>query len=215
MVYVTLMDVAHVPGLSHHLLSLRHIADAGNKHIRTRKGIRIVFVKSGDELFAPSYGQLNCIFAYRTDTPNEEIVHAVNAPWGTPTRSTAADINDFHCSHGHMHEDLLCKTAKQTGVKLVGQLAPCQGCSEAKGIRNPVKPVTRTRRVVKAAERCFVDPAGPKSVQSPRRKGRMMILRDNYRDSPGYFSSLPKTRQPCIFQSICGDPAPQGRDGEE
>ena len=55
-VRVTLMNVAHVPGLSHHLLSLRRIADAGNKYIGTREGIRIVFAKPGDELFAPSCG---------------------------------------------------------------------------------------------------------------------------------------------------------------
>ena len=63
-VCLTLMNVAHVPGLSHHLLSLRRIADTGNKYIGTREGIRIVFAKSGDELFAPSYGQLNGIFGY-------------------------------------------------------------------------------------------------------------------------------------------------------
>ena len=67
-VCVTLMNVPHVPGLSHHLLSLRRIADAGNKHIGTREGIRIVFAKSGDELFVPSCGQLNCLFGYRTDS---------------------------------------------------------------------------------------------------------------------------------------------------
>ena len=78
-VCVTLMNVAHVPGLSHHLLSLRRIADAGNKYIGTREGIRIVFVKYGDELFASSCGQLNCIFGYRTDRSSEENVHAVIA----------------------------------------------------------------------------------------------------------------------------------------
>ena len=41
-VCVTLVNVAHVPGLSYHLLSLRRIADAGNKYIGTREDIRIV-----------------------------------------------------------------------------------------------------------------------------------------------------------------------------
>ena len=66
------MNVAHVPGLSHHLLSLRRTADAGNKCIGTREGIGIVFAKSGDELFAPSYGHLNGIFVYRTDRFSEK-----------------------------------------------------------------------------------------------------------------------------------------------
>ena len=34
---VTLMNIAHVPGLSHHLLSLRRIADEGNKYIATQR----------------------------------------------------------------------------------------------------------------------------------------------------------------------------------
>ena len=61
-VCVTLMNVAHVPGLSHHFLSLRRIADAGNKYIGTREGIRIVFAKSGDELLAPLYGAVKWSF---------------------------------------------------------------------------------------------------------------------------------------------------------
>ena len=76
------MNLAHVPGLSHHLMSLRRIADAGNKYIGTREGIRIVFAKSGDGLFAPTYGQLNGPFGYRTDRSSQEKVHAVIAPGG-------------------------------------------------------------------------------------------------------------------------------------
>ena len=97
------------------------------------------------------------------------------APGARPTPSTAADINDFHCSHGHMHEDLLRKTTEQIGVKLKGQLAPCQESSEAKGIRKPVKPFPYTR-AAKPAERCFVYLAGSKSVQSPGGKEYMMIV---------------------------------------
>ena len=178
-VCVTLMNVAHVPGLSHHLLSLRRIADAGNKYIGTREGIRIVFAQSGDELFAPSCGQLNGLFGYRTDRSSEENVHAVIAPRARLTPS-AADINEFHRSQGHMHEDLLCKTAKQIGVKLSGEVVPCQGCSEAKGIRKPIKPFTYTR-ATKPAERCFVDLSGTKSViKSMGGKEYVMIVRYDY-----------------------------------
>ena len=123
------------------------------------------------------YGQLNCLFGYRTAISSEEKIHAVIASGAIPTPSTAADINDFDCSHGHMHEDLLRKTAQKIGVKLQGQLAPCQGCSEAKGIRKPVKPVTHTQ-VVEPAERCIVNLA--KSVQSPGGKEYMMIVRDDF-----------------------------------
>ena len=57
-VCVTLINVAHVPGRSHHLLSLRRIADAEKKY-STREDIRNELTKYGDELFAPSYGQLH------------------------------------------------------------------------------------------------------------------------------------------------------------
>ena len=110
-VCVTLMNVAHVSGLSHHLLSLRRVADAENKYIGTREGIQIIFAKYGDELFAPSCGQLNVFFGYRTDRSSEENVYAVIAPGARPTPPSAANINEFHCSHDHMHEDLCELTA--------------------------------------------------------------------------------------------------------
>ena len=117
------------------------------------------------------------VFGYLTDKSSEENVHAVIVPGARPTPPTAADINNFHCSHGHMSEDMLPKGAKQIGVKLQEHLAPCQGCSEVKGIRKSVKPFTYTQ-AAKPVERCFVDLAGPKSVQSPGGKEYMMIVRD-------------------------------------
>ena len=202
------MNVAHVPGLSHHLLSLRHIADAGNKYIGTRKGIRIVFAKSGDELFAPSCGYLNGLFGYRTDRFSEENVHAVIAPGARPTPPSAADINEFHCSHGHMHEDLLRKTAKQIGVKLRGQLVPCQGCSETKGIRKPVKPFPYTR-ATKPAERCFADLSGPKSVKSMGGKKYMMIVRDDYSRFTRVFFLRTKDETATYFSKYLAEIAPR------
>ena len=80
------------------------------------------------------------------------------------TPPTADDINEFNCSHDHMHEDLLRKTAKQIGVKFQGQLGLCQGCSEVKGLKKAVKSFTYTR-AAKPAERCFVDLSRPKSVK--------------------------------------------------
>ena len=205
-VCVTLLNVANVPGLSHHLLSLRRIVDAGNKYIGTREGIRIVFGKSGDELLAPSYGQLNSLSGYRTDRSSEEKVHAVITPGARPTPSTAADINDFYCCHGHMHEDLLRKTAKQIGVKLQGQLVPCQGRSEAKGIRKPVKPFTYIR-AVKPAERCFVDLSGPKWVQSPGGKEYMMV-RDGFSRFTRVFFLRTKDETATYFSKYLAEIAP-------
>ena len=205
-VCVALVNVAHVPGLSHHLLLLR--ADAGNKYIGTREGIRIVFAKSGEELFAPSCGQLNGIFGYRTDRSSQENVHAVIAPGVRPALSTAADINEFHCSHGHIHENLLRKTAKKNGVKLQGQLVPCQGCSKVKVIRKPVKPFTYTR-ATKPAERCFGDLLGPKSVKSMGGKEYMIIVRDDFSRFTGVFFLRTKDERATYFSKCLAEIAPR------
>ena len=123
----------------------------GEKYISNREGTRIENTQYGEELFVPSYGQLHGLWLPISPAKKKYVI----VPGARPTRSTAADIKVFYCFHGHMPEDLLLKTAKQIGVKLQGQLAPCQGCSEAKGIRKPVKPFTYTQ-AAKPAERCLL-----------------------------------------------------------
>ena len=155
-------------------------------------------------------------FVYRTDRSSEEKAHAVNAPRVRPTPSTAADINDFYCSHGHMHEDLLRKTVKQIGVKLQGQMAPCQGCSEVKWTRKPVKPVTHTREA-KLAKRCFVDLAGPNSVQSPGGGGVNddSESRRFFAIHQGIFPPYQRRDSHVFFKVPGRDRSPQGRGGGE
>ena len=130
------------------------------------------------------------------------------APGARPTPPSTVDINEFHCSHGHMHEDLLRKTAKQIGVKLRGQLVPCQGCSEAKRIRKPVKTLTYTR-AAKPAERCFVDLSGPKSVKSMGGKEYMMIVRDDYSRFTRVFFLRTKDETATHFSKYLAEIAPR------
>ena len=120
--------------------------------------------------------QLNYLLGYLIDRSSEEKAHAVIAQRATPTPSTAAEFNHFHCSHGHMHEGLLRETAKHIRVKVQGQLASCQASSKVEGIRKPVKPVPNTR-VGKPAERCFVGLAGTKSVQSLGGKEYIILVK--------------------------------------
>ena len=147
-------------------------------------------------------------FGYRTDRSSEENLHAVIAPGARSTPLTAADINEFHCSHGHMHEDLLRKTAKQIGEKLQGHLVPCQGCSEAKGTRKPVKPFTYTR-ATKPAERCFVDLLGPKSVKSMGGKEYMIIVRDDFSRFTRVFFLRTKDETATYFSKYLAEIAPR------
>ena len=94
------------------------------------------------------------------------------------------------------------------GVKLQGQLVPCQGCSEAKGIRKPVKPFTYTR-ATKPAERCFVDLSGPKSVKSMGGKEYMMIVRDDYSRFTRVFFLRTKGEKATYFSKYLAEIAPR------
>ena len=107
-----------------------------------------------------------------------------------------------------MHEDLLRKTAKQIGVKLQGQLVPYQGCSEAKGIRKPVKPFTYTR-ATKPAEWCFVDLSGPKSVKSMRANKYMVVVRDVFLRFTRVFFLRTKDETATYFSKYLAEIAPR------
>lgn len=66
-----------------------------------------------------------------------DIACAVIAPGDAKALATT-DLNEYHCAHGHPHEVLLSKTAKQGVVLTEGPLKPYLGCSMAKGIRKPI-----------------------------------------------------------------------------
>ena len=70
------------------------------------------------------------------------------------------DINHFHVSLAHAHPSVLKATAQQHGIQHVGELAPCLGCSMAKGIRAPT-PYRTTSRAAAALNVVHIDTAGP------------------------------------------------------
>jgi hypothetical protein len=61
-----------------------------------------------------------------------ELIPVVNMANLTLERGTVVDINDFHCSMEHVHEDSLRKMADYYGLKLCGQFNMCFECSLAK-----------------------------------------------------------------------------------
>ena len=107
-----------------------------------------------------------------------------------------------------MHEDLQRKTAQKIGVKLQGQLVPCQGCSGANGIKKPAKPFTYTR-AAKPAERFFIDLSGPKSIQSPRGKKYMMIVREDFSRFTRVFFLPYQRRDSHVFSKYQAEIAPR------
>ena len=70
------------------------------------------------------------------------------------------DINHLHVSLAHAHSSVLKATAQQHGIQLVGELAPCSGCSMAKGIRAPT-PHRTASRAEAPLDLVHIDTAGP------------------------------------------------------
>ena len=174
-----LCNVAHVPSLSYHLLSLRVAADNGHTYTGNKTGVTVKF-KTGETLFFPSVGRLNFLYAYRPGALNDENANAVIAPGPEPSnRGTSVDINAFHAAHAHAHEGALRKTAKQMGVILKGELHECKDCSMVKDIWMPIPSKTHGR-AAKRLFRVFVDLGGKKDVASMGGNKYPMIVRDDF-----------------------------------
>ena len=174
-----LRNVAHVPRLNYHLLSLRAVADNGHTYTGTQDGVT-VFFSTGDTLFFPSVGRLNFLYAYRPGMLVDETANATIAPGLTPSNlDTPVDINDFHVAHAHAHEGALRNTAKQMGVTLEGKLHECKCCSMAKGIRMSIPSKTHSREDMRLS-RVLVDLGGKKRVTSMGGNKYPMIIRDDF-----------------------------------
>ena len=88
---------------------------------------------------------------------------AVLSPGGVfinKNKKKVVDINHFHVSLAHAHSSVLKATTLQHGIQLVGELAPCSGCSMAKGIRAPT-PHHTTSRAATPMNMAHIDTARP------------------------------------------------------
>ena len=93
---------------------------------------------------------------------NDGMAAAVITPGGVFANKNkkVLDINHFHVFLAHVHSSVLKATAQQHGIQLVGELAPCSGCSMAKGIRAPT-PHRTTSRAAAPLDPVHIDTAGP------------------------------------------------------
>ena len=94
---------------------------------------------------------------------NAGIAAAVLSPGGiflNKNKKKVVDINHFHVSLAHAHSSVLKATTLQHGIQLVGELAPCSGCSMAKGIRAPT-PHHTTSQAAAPLDMVRIDTAGP------------------------------------------------------
>ena len=142
---IQLLNAAFVPLLSPNLLSLQQFTAAHHTYFDTKNGVELQ-VKSGRTLQARMFGRTNMLRGYRMTLKDDKTFRATITPRVKPPNfNMDVDINDFHCSFGHVHEGLLRETAKQRNVNLTGTLRECQGCSIVKGRAKPTSTTMGTR----------------------------------------------------------------------
>ena len=112
-VQIVLPNVAHVPLLGYDLLSLKRMADCGQKYVGEKKGVTLHLI-NGKTLFGPLVGKLNYFSGFRRPLDSSNPALATIATGKIPSVSPV-DINTFHTSRGHVDEKLLRSSAKQLG----------------------------------------------------------------------------------------------------
>ena len=142
-VRVKMNDVAHVPQLSHNLMSLPSMTLKGHTYTGDKGGVTLK-LKGGETVFSPLVGKLCRQYGFRPEAAGSMVDSACTtiAPGKTKTPTTPTDINILHCTFGDTHEVLLKK--EQQGVNPSGELHECRGCSMSKGPRKPIARSTHT-----------------------------------------------------------------------
>ena len=142
-VRVKMNDVAHVPQLSHNLISLPSMTLKGHTYMGDKGGVTLK-LKEGETVFFPLVGKLCRQYGFRPEAAGSMVDSACTtiAPGKTKTPTTPTDINILHCTSGHTHEVLLKK--EQQGVNPSGELHECRGCSMARGLRKSIARSTHT-----------------------------------------------------------------------
>ena len=142
-VRVKMNDVAHVPQLSHNLISLPSMTLKGDTYTGDKVGVTLK-LKGGETVFFPLVGKLCRQYGFRPEAAGSMVdtACATIALGKTKASTTPTDINILHCTFGHTHEVLLEK--EQQGANPSGELHECRGCSMAKGLRKPIARSTHT-----------------------------------------------------------------------
>ena len=142
-VRVKMNDVAHVPQLSHNLISLPSMTLKGHTYTGDKDGVTLK-LKGGETVFFPLVGKLCRQYGFRPEAAGSMVDSACTtiAPGKTKAPTTPTNINILHCTFGHTHEVLLKK--EQQGVNPRRELHECRGCSTAKGLWKSTAKSTHT-----------------------------------------------------------------------
>ncbi|CAB1119814.1 unnamed protein product [Ectocarpus sp. CCAP 1310/34] len=174
---VLILNAAHVPESPHNLLSLSALAEEGHTYSGQKGGLTLT-TRAGGKVWFPRPGKLLTQEGYQIE-PKVDIACAATIVPGDAKAATPTDLNSDHNSHGHTHEELLQKTAKQQGVQLTGgPLLPCLGCSMSKGQVKPISKSTDTRAANKLF-RLFLNLGGRMQFKSIGGNWYTLIIRDD------------------------------------
>ena len=201
-VRLQLHEVAYVPKLSYHLLSLSNAVEQGHKYIGDKNGLTMM-LKYGKKLLVPNVRNMYLTYGYRPESGVEQPC-AVIAPGLLPT--TGVDINNYHRTAAHTHPRLLRATAEQQGVKLdpKTKLLPCIGCSAAKGLSARLNKTTECQSDKKMG-RIFVNESGEKPVASKGGKKYSIICRDDATRMSWIYFMRKKSESPDALDQFLAD----------
>ena len=154
---LTLKDVWYIPTLGSNLLSVTKATRAGFQ--LRNEGNVLIFKKDGHEIkfnkeIKTKRGHVMAMEAIRTSKnarqQEDMVLHATEK----------MDINEFHQRTTHMSEDMTKKIAREHGIQLTGQLAPCEACARAKAKQKNIKKVVfddGVRKIVKPGAKIGMD----------------------------------------------------------
>ena len=190
-------DMAYVPGVRFNLFALHAVVTKCPVTV-DNEGVHIL---GGSVPFVRRESGPYC-FATRITDPR--IAKAVLVPG----RQRCISINDLHVALVHSHAETLRETARQRGVKVVGELVPCAGCSAAKGRRMPV-PRSTNSRSANALERLVIDLSEKRSTSSSDHHYRLMIV-DGFSRFGWTYVLKEKSDVPAVFAGFLADMRARG-----
>ena len=126
------LSVAFVPQLSHNVLSLQQLTATNHTYFGTKNDVELRFKSSQTLQAGSSAEQMYCAGTVWPEMTIKLFRATIALGVKPPNFNMNVNINEFHCSFGHVPEGLLRETAKQPNVNLIGTLWECQGCSISK-----------------------------------------------------------------------------------
>ena len=196
---MTLLNVLYVPSVKRNLLSTNKFIQRGAILLANEEKMQIK--KDGKTITLPckqeSGGNMYCLNAKRIVSESINDVGTAESTEEPSKEKSLPKTLDINVAHGfcHLGEKLLRVTFNALGVKLTGNLVPCDGCCRANAKAKGVRKWTTTS-ADSIGERLYVDTSGPYPETESGSKYWICIVDDKTRKSWSKFrktkSEMPK-----------------------